>query len=175
MKTLMIMTLSLVLVGCAGIQGQRAVEQTPEFDLFEFFDGRVLAVGIVQDRSGNVIQRFEASIDGTVQGDQLTLDERFTYWQGDGPSERVWTINQTDQGFVGSATDIPGPATGKSYGNALNWQYAMDLPYGDGTIGVRFDDWFWALDQKRMMNRSYIKKFGLTVAEVTLYMERLDQ
>ena len=174
MKNLFLV-LCLGLAGCAGIEGRVALDESPRFDLFEFFDGQVLAVGIVQDRAGKVIQRFQADINGSVQGDTLVLDEQFRYWQGEGPATRVWTIERMDQGFVGSATDIPGPARGQSFGNALNWQYSMQLPYGDGTIGVRFDDWFWALDDQRMINRSYIKKFGLTVAEVTLYMERLDR
>jgi hypothetical protein len=37
---------------------------------------------------------------------------------------------------------------------------------------VRFEDWFWALDKNRIMNRSYLQKFGFDVAEVTIFMER---
>jgi hypothetical protein len=38
---------------------------------------------------------------------------------------------------------------------------------------VQFNDWIWALDGSRIVNRSYIQKFGLDIAEVTIFMERL--
>jgi len=37
---------------------------------------------------------------------------------------------------------------------------------------VQFEDWFWALDDSRILSRSYLQKFGFDVAEVTLLMER---
>ena len=162
------------LTGCAGIQGQRYLDQTPQFDLFEFFDGKVVAYGIVQGRDGNLLQKFSVTIDGQVQGDELVLDEFFEYQLGQGPEYRQWRIQKTDSGFTGGATDIPPNAVGQSYGSAFNWQYSMDLPVGDGTLDVAFDDWFWAMDGDRLMNRSVIKKFGLTLAEVTLFMERVQ-
>lgn len=165
--------LVLVLSGCASISGTPALSQSPSLDLFDFFDGRVLATGVVQNRSGEVIQRFDALIDGTVDGDTLVLDETFTYYQGEGPATRVWTIERAGTGYIGSATDIPGPALGKSFGNAFNWRYVMDLPFGDGTVAVAFDDWFWAIDEERLINRSSIRKFGVRLADVTLYMERV--
>ena len=48
----------------------------------------------------------------------------------------------------------------------------MDLPVGDTQSAVIFDDWFYAMDDQRIFNRSEIKKFGLTFAEVTIFMQR---
>ena len=48
----------------------------------------------------------------------------------------------------------------------------MDLPVGDNSYMVRFDDWIWAFDDSTVINRSYIRKFGLTFAEVTIFMQR---
>ena len=48
----------------------------------------------------------------------------------------------------------------------------MDLPGEDQTYRFKFDDWIFALDDRRILNRSYIQKFGLDVAEVTIFMER---
>ena len=50
----------------------------------------------------------------------------------------------------------------------------MDLPVGDRTYRVRFDDWIFALDAQRIVNRSYLQKFGIDVAEVTIFMQRRD-
>ena len=48
----------------------------------------------------------------------------------------------------------------------------MDLPVDDTTYAVTFDDWFWAFDDSAMMNRSYIRKFGVVMAEVTIFMQK---
>jgi hypothetical protein len=177
MKRFALVSLMLLLTsGCAtSLDGPRYATQAPAFDLYEFFDGTVDAWGIVQNRSGEVVQRFSVVIEGTVTGDALTLDERFTYALGDGVRERVWRIQrESDGSFSGGAGDILGPAEGAAYGNAFRWSYAMDLPVGDKNYRVRFEDWIFALDARRIMNRSYIQKFGLDVAEVTIFMQRRE-
>mgnify|MGYP006285256597 CR=1 FL=1 len=178
MKSLVATLLCITLLsGCAThLDGARYREQTPAFDLFAFFEGEIRAWGLVQNRSGEVVQRFEVDIVGTVDGDRLTLDERFRYSLGDGVRERVWTITRSGDGsFTGGAGDILGEASGRAYGNAFRWAYRMDLPVGGKTYRVKFEDWILALDDRRIMNRSYIQKFGLDVAEVTIFMERQDR
>lgn len=174
MKHLMLLIWAMLAGGCAvSIDGDKYQQQSPEFSLTQFFDGEVKAWGIVQNRSGELVQRFEVVISGTVNGDTLTLDETFTYSLGSGPEKRIWTIENVAPGsFTGSAGDIAGPATGTSYGNALRWQYEMDLPVGDTEYRVTFDDWIWAFDDQTIVNRSYIKKFGVVAAEVTLFMQK---
>ena len=167
-----VLLLSLLLMGCSTLNSNAYRDQQPTFDLFEFFNGQVTAYGIVQDRAGQVIQRFEVDIRGTVQDNVLTLDEDFVYTLGAGPANRVWTIERQGDVFSGNATDVPGPALGEPYGNAFRFRYTMDLPVGDTQYAVNFDDWFYAMDARRIFNRSEIKKFGLTFAEVTIFMQR---
>ena len=167
-----VLLLSLLLMGCSTLNPDTYRVQQPTFDLFEFFDGQVTAYGIVQNRAGQVIQRFEVDIRGTVQDNVLTLDEDFVYTLGEGPANRVWSIERQGDVFSGSATDVPGPALGEPYGNAFRFRYTMDLPVGDTQYAVNFDDWFYAMDDQRIFNRSEIKKFGLTFAEVTIFMQR---
>ena len=164
----------LFLSACSiSIDGKNYEQTGAEFDLFEFFKGDVKAWGIVQDRDGNLLQRFEVDIKGTVNGDTLTLDETFYYSIGNGPRERTWTINRASDGsYGGSATDIPGPAKGTAFGNAFNWRYQMELPVDNTNYNVSFDDWIWAFDEKRIINRSYIKKFGIVWSDITLFMEK---
>ena len=166
--------LSGVLFGCSsGINGSVYKKHQPKFELFDFFNGEVKAWGIVQNRSGEVVQRFIVSIDGTIAGEQLTLDETFEYGLGEGPTARVWKIiRQADGSYVGNANDIATDAAGVAYGNAFNFSYEMDLPVDDSTYRVVFDGWFWAFDNETLMNRSYIKKFGITMAEVTIFMQK---
>lgn len=172
---LWIIVVSLVLLaGCAlNIDGNLYRSTSPSLDLLRFFNGNVKAWGIVQDRSGNVISRFTVDIHGEVINGTLVLDETFEYGVGTGVEKRVWTIQPLKSNkFSGSATDIPGPASGEQFGNALFWGYSMTLPVGESSYRVKFEDWMWAFDETTLVNRSYIKKFGITFAEVTIFMQR---
>jgi hypothetical protein len=160
--------------GCSlTIDGSDYEQQAPQFDLVEFFDGSVMAWGIVQNRSGEVVQRFIVDIEGSVQDDVLVLDETFEYIVGEGVTKRVWRLTQNPDGsFTGLAGDIAGEATGKPHGNAFNFVYEMDLEVDGTSYRVAFDDWFFAMDESTLMNRSYIKKFGIVMADVTIFMQR---
>jgi len=175
MKWLLFIAL-LLLSGCGlRIDGQQYQTQQPPLDLVRFFSGEVKGWGIVQNRTGNVVSRFTVTIQGDFQNGVLILDETFIYGLGDGVKHRVWTIQpQANKTFGGSANDIPGPARGQSFGNALYWSYQMDLPVDGNTYQVKFEDWMWAFDSQTLMNRSYIRKFGITFAEVTIFMQRRD-
>ncbi|MBL6621549.1 MAG: DUF3833 family protein, partial [Rickettsiales bacterium] len=37
---------------------------------------------------------------------------------------------------------------------------------------IKFDDWMWQLNDGVVINRSYLKKFGFTIAELTLFMQK---
>ena len=170
---LIILTLALLPSCALKIDGNRYLETEPTLDLPTFFNGNVKAWGIVQDRSGNVISRFTVDIQGKLQDGTLILDETFYYGVGTGVEKRIWTIQpQAGDQFSGSATDIPGPAKGEQYGNAVFWGYTMTLPVGERSYRVKFEDWMWAFDDNTLVNRSYIKKFGITFAEVTIFMQR---
>lgn len=168
---------ALVISGCASksIEGAAYAGQTPALDIGEFFDGSVKAWGIVQNRKGEIAQRFTVEIEGTRNGDNLVLDEIFDYGFGEGPATRRWELKRLSNGqWSGSANDVFSQAAGAEHGNAFNWRYQMDLPRGDSgkTVRVWFDDWIWAMDENTVVNRSYIKKFGITFAEITIFMRK---
>lgn len=176
-KTLIISALALTLSACGGMMGTQYQNQQPAFDMATYFDGTIKAWGLVQNRSGDVVNRFDADIEAYKEGDVIVLDEVFRYYdatQAAGqPTTRVWRITPNGDGtYSGTAGDILGQATGQSYGNGFNWAYEMDLPVGGGTYRVVFDDWIWAMNDGVIINRSYIKKFGITWAEVTIFMQK---
>lgn len=172
---LVLFTAALISACSSSIDGNDYLEHEPKFVLEEFFDGKVTAWGIVQNRSGELVQRFIVNIDARSENDKLILDETFEYSLGDGPSSRVWTLTKNADGtYTGTAGDIAGPASGTSHGNAFHFAYEMDLNVDGSTYRVNFDDWFWAMDNNTMMNRSYIKKFGIVMAEVTIFMQKQD-
>jgi len=146
---------------------------TTEFDLERFFAGEVVASGQFQDIFGTVRRRFDVTIEGTWDGKTLTLVEDFAYADGSF-EQRIWTLTKTGpQTWEGTAPGVIGVATGEERGDTFNWRYEIDLPIPDGTLRVTFDDWMWQLDDTRVLNRAYMKRFGLDIGEVIIYFEKV--
>lgn len=164
--------LPMGLAGCASPSPADYANQTPKLDLKQYFNGKLLAHGIVTDRGGAVLQRFTVQMTGTWVGDTGTLDERFTY--ADGRKEtRVWTLQRGADGrYTGRAADVLGEAQGQAAGNALNWRYTLLLPIDGRTWEVQFDDWMFLVDEHVMLNRAVMSKFGIRLGEVLLSFQR---
>ena len=102
------------------------------------------------------------------EGDQGTLDERFTYADGS-TQRRIWKLTrQADGRYTGRADDVVGQAVGQVAGNAFNWTYTLSLPVDGSVYEVQFDDWMYLIDSKVMLNRATMSKFGVRLGEVTL-------
>ena len=162
----------IMLSGCAGNNLDYYKGTTPQADIKEYFNGPVKAWGIVQDRKGRVTRRFDVNMVGKWDGDVGTLTENFDYYDGK-KQQRVWTIKKlADGSYEGTASDIIDKATGKTEGSAVRWNYVMDLPVDDTTYRIRFDDGMGVMNDGVLINRSYLKKFGITVAELTIFMQK---
>lgn len=149
-------------------------EQKPAMDLKEYFNGPIKAWGMVQNWKGDVTERFDIEMLGTWEGDQGTLDEHFTYYDGR-TQKRQWKITKiSDNQYEGTAGDIIGTATGSTNGSAMRWAYVMEVPVKDTTYTLTFDDWMFRMNDGVLINRSYLKKFGVTVAELTIFMQKQE-
>lgn len=157
-----------LLSGCASQNLDAYASERPELDLRRYFNGRLTAYGIFQDRSGQVVRRFTVVMEGRWDGDQGVLDEAFTY--SDGRTERrVWRLTRLADGrYTGRADDVVGEASGQVRGNAFNWRYTLRLPVDGRTYDVQFDDWMYLMDDRVMLNKAVMSKFGIRLGEVTL-------
>lgn len=154
--------------GCGAPHPDRYASETPALDVEAWFNGTLDAHGMFQDRSGAVIKRFVVVMHCRWKGDTGILDEDFTYADGS-RQKRVWTLTKTGPGrFRATAPDVVGSATGTVSGNALRWQYVLALPVDGKIINVDMDDWMFLIDDKVMLNRTAMSKFGLGLGHVTL-------
>lgn len=145
---------------------------TPKFELENYFNSEVTAWGIVQDYSTKLTRRFCVDIVGTWEGNQGQLDETFYYHDGE-QQTRIWSLSKDQKGNVtGTARDVIGQAQGSEVGSAFNWKYTLRVPVGDTTYDFAVDDWMYKLDENRVMNRSYMKKLGITVAEISIFFDK---
>ena len=144
----------------------------PEIKIEKYFLGNVKAWGIFQDRSGKVKRQFTAEMNGSFDGKILILDEDFSWNDGE-KQKRKWTIKKVkDNEYEGTAADVIGVAKGISHGSAFKFEYNLLIPYKDKKIKVRFDDWIFKQDDKVAINRATMTKFGIKVAELTVFFQK---
>ncbi|MBR9906737.1 MAG: DUF3833 domain-containing protein [Gammaproteobacteria bacterium] len=169
LKTLVLTLTVVVLVGCSTPIEDYQNEQ-PVLKLEEFFNGELVAYGMVQDYSGKVIQRFKADLQGTWDGNNGVLDEQFYYADGT-TDERIWRITKTgENSYEGRAADVADVAMGTTAGNVLNWSYTLIIERDGEPFEVKLDDWLYLVDENNMINRTKMYKFGIEVGEITLYI-----
>ncbi len=146
----------------------------PRFVLQDYFNGRTKAWGLFHDRFGNLRRQFEVDIDGTWDGQTLTLVEDFIYDDGE-TEQRIWKIKQTGtHNYEGTADGVIGIAQGKAYGNALNWAYRFNLKVEDSIWEVSFDDWMFLQDDGVMINKAEISKFGFAIGTATIMFQKIE-
>ena len=163
---------SALLAGCAGPQITDYAADKPVLDMRQYFSGTIDAYGIFTDRSGAVVKRFTVEMKcnwtGAPGQEVGVLDEFFSYSDGT-KSRRTWTLKRGADGkYTGTAGDVLGEATGQEKGNAFRWGYTLLLPVDGKTIEVQFDDWMYLMNDKVMLNKAEMRKFGFRLGEVTL-------
>lgn len=161
--------LTLGVSACSGMHPADFAGAQPTMTIEKFFAGTVHGTGLFEDRFAKVKRQMVVEIQGTWDEptQMLTLDEHFTYNDGE-KQQRVWQIHKLGPDrYEGRAGDVIGVATGESAGNAFHWNYDLDLKTGDSTIAVHLDDWMFLAPDGVVLNRSYMSKLGLDVGAVT--------
>ena len=169
----LVLLLSLTfLSACGGMKPEDLAGKEPRLLIEDYFEGRSTAWGIFQDRFGTLRRSFKVEIEGTWDGETLTLVEDFVYDDGE-EERRTWRIRKTgEHDYQGRAEGVIGVAAGRAFGNALHWRYDFDLKVGDSTWRVTFDDWLFLQDDGILINRAAVTKFGIEIGEVTLVFRK---
>ena len=162
-----------VLLGCSSMKIEDYATLSPRFDLFNYFQGNTRGWGMFQDRGGSLKRQFVVDINGVVDSNgELVMTEDFVWSDGE-KSQRVWRIRKQDEHhYSGRAGDVVGEATGKAYGNALNWAYDLNLVVDGKTWQVSFDDWMFLQPDGVLLNRATMSKFGFRLGEVTIAFQK---
>lgn len=147
-------------------------ETNPKFDIKRYFTGEFVGRGIVQDYSNQVTRQFCVELNGTWKNNQGELAEVFYFDDGE-VSYRTWQLtNLSNDKYTGSAEDVVGIATGMQSGYAFQWQYKLLVPIDEEPYQFDMDDWMYQMDEHRVFNRTTMNKFGIKVAEITLFFDK---
>lgn len=170
-----IILIGLGLTGCSAMKPEDFAGAEPRLVLEEYFAGELRAWGLFQDRFGTVRRQFVVDIHGTWDGETLTLVEDFVYDDGE-EERRVWEIRKVgDDRYEGTAEGVIGVAQGQTAGNAFNFRYDFDLPIGDSTWRVHFDDWMFLQPGGVLLNRAAVSKWGVGIGEASIFFQRPGQ
>lgn len=167
-------TLAFMLGGCSSITTEDYAANTPKLDLRQYLNGPLEASGILFDMSGKADLQFHVTMEGKWNGNKGTLEEHFVYSDGR-KDQRTWTVTYTDDHhFTATAPDVIGEAKGTQHGNAVNMQYVLNAKRASGDmITLSMDDWMYLLDEKTLINRTKMKKYGLNVGELVITFRKL--
>lgn len=167
-KTSLFVVLLFTLTGCGTMNVTEYKDNEPKLVLEEYFAGKTTAYGVFENRSGEVINQFKVLIEGSFENDTLTLQEDFIYMDGR-TDTRHWIIKKLPDGhYEGTTNGVIGIAKGQISGNAFYWTYVFDLPVGDKSYKLKFDDWMFLHEDGVLINRAHVSKWGFNVGSVTL-------
>ena len=151
---------------------ENVISKDISFELLEYFEGETMAWGLVVDRWGNLQRSFKVKLNGKRNNKELLLKEYFIY--NDGEQEyREWVITKKETGlYEGKSKDTIGVAKGKKVGNTMRMVYDTTISIGETDIRVSFDDRFVKADKKVVINRAEILKWGIKIADVTIFFSK---
>jgi hypothetical protein len=130
-------------------------------ELRDYFNGTLDAYGIFTDRSGKVVKRFTVVMDCTWQGDSGVLDEAFHLFRRQHPAARLAAHAPCGRPLQRPGRRCGGHAQGQQSGNAFHWTYTLALPVDGRVIEVQFDDWMFLMNDKVMLNKAAMRKWGV--------------
>ena len=153
-------------------QLQRAARSAPSFVLEDYFCGHTSAFGMFVDRFGAIRRQFSADIRGEFGDGQLVLTEDFSFDDGE-RSQRIWRITPLGDGrYSGTADDVIGTAEGTVAGNLLQWSYDLNLKIGQRDWRVHLQDIMLLQNDRILLNRARMSKWGITLGEVIISFEK---
>lgn len=146
----------------------------PKFDLKDYFTGELKGWGLVKNYQGKVTKRFSVDMTGTWEGNKGVLYELFTYQDGT-TQERTWYLTKQENNIsTGTASDVIGEASGTQQGFAFNWNYDLLFESDGNQIQVHLQDWLYQVDENAVISEAKIKKFGVNVGEVLVFILKQD-
>lgn len=164
--------LCFFLTGCSDQSTEDYKKMKPTLNIMTYFDGTLEADGILFDLFGRPKRYFHAEMKGEIKDNRLILNEEFVFDDGE-KAHRSWEITlKNNHEFSGKAADVVGVAQGHQSGNAVNIKYVLRVPYNKSTLELSMDDWMYLMNEKTIINRTTMKKFGIKVGELLLVIQK---
>jgi len=161
--------LIMILSSCSSTKAEDYSTKTPLLTIQQYFNGPATAEGMLQNWRGKQTRRFSVSMQGIWKNNtEGTLHEEFVFDDGE-KQTRDWHLTMIDaHHFTGTAHDVVGIAKGEQYGNTIHMNYVLSVPVNGKQINIAIDDWLYAINDKTVINKSTLSKFGFNVGYLTI-------
>lgn len=143
-------------------------------DFRTFLNGNIEAWGVACDYSKNLREHFYINKIASWDGNNGTMAEKMFYASGKEES-RVWNYEfQDSNNFKATGTNVVKFAKGIQQNNMVNLKYNFSVPYGLITMHLSMDDNWYMIDTDTVINRIFMKKFGIKVGEVIIVLTKKE-
>ena len=156
------------LTGCASQNLAGYASEKPVLDLTQYFNGTVDAHGIFQGRSGQIVRRFTVVMECSWKATRACWTKPSPIPTAP-PQRRIWRLTKHADGhYTGTPTTWwaqPGARRrAMPFAGATRWRCRWMAK----VYHVDFDDWMYLIDERVMLNRATMSKFGVRLGEITL-------
>lgn len=173
----MAMVSLFALMGCALRPSLPVDEVGAEgFVLERDLAGKTVGRGEFKAITGNN-RPFTAYLDGSWDGQTLTLVEDFDFDDGE-KDRKTWRLTKQDDGtFTGTREDVVGEAIGFYDGKGFRLEYFIQLggENGEGGRRVKFRDILYKREDGVVINSATVGYYGLRVGRVNLEIKRDEE
>lgn len=179
----MLIAVTLILAALLGVALLRAsrlsfaaqrpesyAETAPAFDPARVLSGRLDSEGVIFGPTGRAVSRFVMRMEGHWDGARGTLTEDFRYDSGRSQQRRWDLVLHNDGRLTATAPDVIGEGQGVVSGGTLQLRYRLRLPEEAGGHVLDVIDWLYLMPNGTVMNRSQMRRFGVTLAELVATM-----
>ena len=137
-------------------------------DPVKFFIGKTTSDGVIENHAGKPTARIKTETEGTLKDGIINIEQDL-YPEGGKKNHRSWQLRQIDEHHVNAtANDIDGTAYGLLYGNNFSWTFRLKLPQRKFIRHLRMSQNMYLMpDGNSMIIRSVLRKFGITVVQIT--------
>ncbi|MDQ7014885.1 MAG: DUF3833 family protein [Gammaproteobacteria bacterium] len=167
-----LVALLLLLLGCQAQNIEDYALQRPLFDPQAFYSGHLSGWGMYTDRSGVVRQRFRIEMEAAWQQDLGKLQQTWRYSTGK-VAQRIVTLKKLDEHrYRIAASDAQSQGEGRVAGNSAYWNYRFSFDDGSEVAVRQVEQWSYAIDANSVMQKISLKKYGLPMGELTVFVQR---
>jgi hypothetical protein len=170
---LLLITLSIILTGCATRSITSFSSYRPQFDPLQYFAGHTHSWGIFESRSGQPQSLIWTTTDGRLAADGLHFEQDI-YREGKPKTHRSWLIRLVDaHHYIATGTGVIGKVRGTAYGNVFHLDFTLDAIPGNPLAHVHMSQWMYLqADGRTVINRDTVTKAGLLLTQVTEYFHK---
>ncbi len=164
----LLFTAVVLCTSCASMKPVAFSDGSPKLNPVEFFGGETHSTGVIENAKGLPTMRITTQTKGKVQDGVLYIEQDL-FPEGQKKNHRSWKLKQIDENLVeATSNDMYGTARGLLYGNHFMWTYRMKLVNRKFIRHARMQqDMYLMPDGETLIIRSVIRKFGITVAQIT--------